>query len=94
MRMYRTRGEWLLAACDRELLGKTFSEGEFIITISEKFYFEAFVSEQTFINSMKIATIANLVGTNVINIAVREGYIDSENIIKIDGVPHAQMVLI
>ncbi len=93
MRMYRTRGEWLLAACDRELLGREFEEGEYHIRVSEKFYFESFVTEQTFLNSMRVATIANLVGKRVVSIAIREGYIDEENVIVIDGVPHAQMVI-
>ncbi|NPA74668.1 MAG: DUF424 family protein [Euryarchaeota archaeon] len=94
MRMYHTRGEWLLAACDRELLGTVLEEGEFHLSVSERFYYGSFVTEQTFLNSMKIATIANLVGKRVVEIAIREGYIDRENVIKIKDVPHAQMVLI
>ena len=94
MRMYRVRGEVILAACDSELLGKKFEEGELILEVKRSFYYEAFVSEQTFLNSMKIATIANLVGEKVVNLAIREGYIDEENVMRIAGVPHAQMVLI
>ncbi len=93
MRMYKRRGEIVLAACDREILGKKFEEGELQIHVKEEFYYESFVSEQTFLNSMKMATIINLVGKNVVNIAIREGYIEKENVIKISGVPHAQMVL-
>ncbi len=94
MKIYKIRGEVLLAACDRELLGKKFVEDELQLEVKKEFYFESYVSERTFINSMKIATIANLVGERVIKIAIREGYIDRDNVIRIDGVPHAQMVLI
>lgn len=94
MRIYKVRGEVLLAACDRELLGKKFEEGELRIEINPEFYFESYVSEKTFLNSMKIATIANLVGEKVVGLAIREGYIDRDNIMRIAGVPHAQMVLI
>ncbi len=93
MRVYRTRGEWLVAACDRHLLGKELNDGDLHLYVSEKFYYESFVTEQTFLNSMKMATIANLVGEKVVKIAIREGYIDGENVIMIDGVPHAQMVI-
>lgn len=93
MKMYKRRGEVVLAACDRELLGKKFEEGELHIHVREEFYYESFVSEQTFLNSMKLATIINLVGENVVRIAIREGYIDKDNVLRIAGVPHAQMVL-
>ena len=52
------------------------------------------VSEETFISSLGICTIANLVGERVINAAINASYIDPENIIKINGVPHAQLAKI
>ena len=94
MKIYKIRSEILLAACDRELLGKKFEEGELQIDVKREFYFESYVSERTFLNSMKIATIANLVGERVVNLAIQEGYIDENNVIRIDGVPHAQMALL
>ena len=38
------------------------------------------------------ATIANLVGEKTINCAIEMGLIDPDCVIKINGVPHAQMV--
>jgi len=93
MRIYHVRGEVMVAACDRELLGKKFEEGELTLDVRESFYYESFVTEQTFINSMKIATIANLVGERVVALAIREGFVEEEGVIKIKGVPHAQMFL-
>jgi hypothetical protein len=94
MRIYKVRGEVMLAACDRELLGKKFEEGELMLDVKKSFYYEAFVSDTTFLNSIKIATIANLVGEHVISLAIEKGYIDEDSVIKIDGVPHAQMFLV
>ncbi len=94
MKIYRVRGEIMVAACDRELLGKKFEEGELHLEVKKEFYFESYVSDKTFLNSMKLATIANLVGEHVISLAIREGYIDEDGIIKIEGVPHAQMFLL
>ncbi len=94
MKIYRIRGEVMVAACDRQLLGKKFEEGEFHIEVKREFYYESYVSDRTFLNSMKIATIANLVGEHVISLAIREGYIDEDAIIRIEGIPHAQMCLI
>ncbi len=94
MRMYKTRGEIVLAACDREILDKNFEEGELHIHVRREFYYDAFVSDTTFLNSLKVATIANLVGKRVVELAIRNGYVDEENVIWISGVPHAQVVLL
>ena len=43
---------------------------------------------------LRLATIANLVGEEVVRIAVEEGFIDESCVLRVDGIPHAQMVLI
>ena len=92
MKMWKISGEVVLAACDPDLLGKSFEEGEFHIDVKKDFYFEKFVNEKAFRNALKIATIINLVGENVISIAMEEGIVDIHNIIKIQNIPHAQAV--
>ena len=94
MKIYRIRGETLVAACDCQLLGKKFEEGELQIEVKRSFYFDSFVSDLTFLNSMKIATIANLVGEHVVALTIRERYIEPESVIRIQGVPHAQMCIL
>jgi hypothetical protein len=91
MKEYTTQGEVLLAACDDEVLGKTFCEGELELMVSESFYRGEKVSSEFFITKIKSATIVNLVGKEVIDIALELGLITPEGIIEIDGVPHAQI---
>ena len=91
MKEYNTQGEVLLAACDDDVLGKTFCEGELELMVSESFYRGERVSQNIFISKIKSATIVNLVGKEVIEIALELGLISSEGIIEIDGVPHAQI---
>ncbi|MCK5548152.1 MAG: DUF424 family protein [Thermoplasmata archaeon] len=93
MRVYRRGDEVLVAACDADLLGKSFREGELRIEVSS-FYDGLIVHKDELIRHMKLATIANFVGEKVVGIAIEEGYVDKENIIRIGGIPHAQMVLI
>lgn len=93
MKVWRIQNEVMLAACDSNLLGKRFEEGELHIEIKREFYHESFVTEKAFRNALKMATIINLVGENVIRIAVEEGIIDRDNIIRISSVPHAQAVV-
>ncbi len=91
MKIYKRRGEILLAACDKELLGKELEEGELHLQISKNFYYEYFVSEETFVHSLKVATIANLTGNKVVNIAINRGFIERDSVIYIAEVPHAQL---
>ncbi|RLF48089.1 MAG: DUF424 domain-containing protein [Thermoplasmata archaeon] len=91
MKIYTTSQEVLLAACDENILGKEFREGNIHIYVDPNFYGDMRVSDEVFLNSMKIATIANLVGEYVVNLAIRGGFINPECVIRIAGVPHAQM---
>lgn len=93
MRVYRTGNEVIVAACDAHLMGKIFREGDLQLKVSS-FYNGVEVDKKELINHLKLATIANFVGEEAVNIAIEEGYVDERCVIKIAGVPHAQMVLI
>ncbi len=92
MRMWKIGDEVVLAACDSSLLGKRYEEGEFHIEVKREFYLDKYVNEKIFRNALRIATVINLVGENVIEIAIDEGIVDRDNIIRIQGIPHAQAV--
>ena len=94
MKIININGEVMLAAADSELLNKELREGKLHLNVKSEFYGEMKVSEETFISSLGICTIANLVGERVINAAINANYINPENIIKINGVPHAQLAKI
>lgn len=90
MKMHIGGGQRLLAACDEELLGKTFSGGGARLKVSEIFYKGETVSEEAFAERMKSATAMNLVGTRAIGIAKREGRVSEGNVMTIGGIEHAQ----
>ncbi|MGB9814904.1 MAG: DUF424 domain-containing protein [Thermoplasmata archaeon] len=92
MRMWKIGDEVVLAACDSNLLGKRYEEGEFHIEVKREFYLDRYVNEKIFRNALRIATVINLVGENVVEIAIDEGIVDRDNIIRIKGIPHAQAV--
>lgn len=93
MKIYRRGKETLVAACDSNLIGKTFREGEVRLHVSS-FYDGDYVTGEQLLNHLRIATIANLVGKETIKLALEAGLIEKEGIITIQRVPHAQMVLI
>lgn len=92
MKVYRQGTEVLVAAADEDLLGKTFREGKFKIEVG-RFYEGERVSAQEFLESMHLATIGNFVGKETIAAAKKGGYASDEGVLWIDGVPHAQYVV-
>ena len=93
VKIHVREGERLLAACDEELLGKTFSADGMRLKVSEIFYHGESITEEAFRERMKSVTIMNLVGERTVSMAEEEGYVSPDSVITIDGVRHAQAVI-
>lgn len=91
VRVYRRGKQIVVAACDRELLGKTFKSGELRLHVSEQFYGEEFGGEERLLEALQSCTTANLVGRKTVELAIRAGFIDRAGVLYIDEVPHAQL---
>ena len=89
----RRSGKFIvLAMCDCELLGKVLREGKIVFEVREDFYKGHRVTVEEAIELCKQSTIVNMVGQCIVDKAVEEGLIHPEAILKINGVPHAQIV--
>ena len=83
--------DMLLAACDKELLGKTLEGGGFEFTVSERFYKGNLVATEELTWLLEKATTANLVGKETVGAAVKAKFVAQESIKKIAGIPHAHV---
>ena len=92
IKIYKQGNDILIGACDKELIGKKFKEGKLQILVSKESYGGREISIQSLIQYLKEATIANLVGKNTVECAIKIGLIDPDCVLKIQGIPHAQMV--
>jgi uncharacterized protein len=93
MRVHRVRAEFVVAACDAELLGRELPVGEHgrTVTISSHFYGERQVSREELLWALERATIANLLGEKVLRIAEEGGYVEPGSSGTLGGVPHAEI---
>jgi len=91
MRLHRSGKDLLLAAADKDLLGREFREGKLRLQVHRSFYEGEEGGEELLANRLGMCSVANLVGEEAVSIAVRLGHIDPEAVIRVDGVPHAQM---
>jgi hypothetical protein len=82
----------LLAMCDAEILGKTLCEGKIVFRVKEEFYNGARVDIEEAMAMIENSSIVNMIGKNVVKKAIEKGYVHPEAVLRIEGVPHAQIV--
>lgn len=90
-RIHGVEPKQVLAACDSDILGKTFEEGELFFEVKESFYGKKEVSEKKLGELLDEFGSINLVGEKTVGIALRKGLISESGIIRIKGIPHAQI---
>jgi len=94
MKLRKIGNNVLLAICDAEILGKILHEGKIVFHVKEEFYGGIRVNVEDAIAMIKNSTIVNMIGRNVVEKAIEEGYVHPEAVINIEGIPHAQIVKI
>jgi uncharacterized protein len=82
----------VLAVCDCDLLGKTLREGQIVFRIKDEFYKGRKASVEEAVGLIDNSTIVNLVGKACVEKAIAEGYVHPDAVLKIEGVPHAQIM--
>lgn len=86
---YSVKGELMLAACDKDIVGKVFTEKDIQLDVREDFYKGDNVDPQELRDLLKKATIINLIGIRCVNVAEEMGLV--ENKIVVQGIPHVQI---
>ncbi len=88
---------YVVGICDKELIGKTFQEGNFQLNVKESFFKDKQVdekqAEQLLIDmNMEDATF-NIVGEKSTNLALKLGIIQKNGIKIIDNIPFALVLV-
>ncbi len=93
MRVHRVRAEFVVAACDADLLGADLPVGDAgrTVKVSSQFYGERRVSRDELLWALERATIANLLGRKVLQVAEDAGYVAPGGAGTLGGVPHAEI---
>ena len=91
IKVHQAGGQVILAACDRELLGKTLQNGDLDFKVSIYFYGADLVNDDTFINIIKKVTCANIVGDHCMALLVDANIIDPAVVMKLGDVDHVQI---
>lgn len=92
MKVHRTGGGLLVAACDEELLGREIKIGMGRQLISSSFYGSTRVELPALLQNLREASIANLLGERAVRHAVEAGIVTEEATGFLGDVPHAEFV--
>ena len=93
-KIFPAKYEIVVAVCDEELIDKELMMDDVPVKISKYFYGEKLIDEEFTLKLLKKATIGNLMGKKIVELAEKNGFIDKQNIILINEVPHAQFIKI
>ena len=94
VKLHRDEQAVILAACDEDLVGQTFRDGDRKLDVNEIFYRGEVLDRDGLVQRMKSVDIMNLVGDEAVAVAIEEGYASVEDVIIIAGVKHVQVVLL
>ncbi len=89
----RTERGLLVSVCDTDVLGESFENGDVSLTVEEGFYAGEDadeVDEDAVVESLGRAAVANLVGTECVEVAVEAGIIDADQVLEVGDTLHAQ----
>jgi len=89
-----TKDRIIIAICDENIIGKKFVDGEYILEVSERFYKGERKSEEELKKILESYENVNLAGKKTIEFALKLKVINEESVIKIKGIPHAQIIQI
>lgn len=82
----------IVVLVDSDLVGKKFEEGNIHLDLSKDFYKGEEKNEGGVKDLLRGAYIIHIVGKRSLEFCEKEG-IKIENVITVDGVPHAEVVL-
>lgn len=93
IKVHRAEGEVVVAACDAEIIGREFKEGRLMLRVTQVFYGGDEYPEEALGRFLSTCTTANLCGERAVEHAISKGYIDSDQVLSIDGVKYAFFVV-
>lgn len=83
--------ENVVAVCDSDLIGKKLDDGKVCLEITERFYKGDKKSDKEVEDILKEADNVNIVGEKSVKVAIKAGVVSKDEVIEINGVPHAMI---
>lgn len=89
VKTHKTEKHFMVAACDKELIGQTLKNEKCEMTVNASFYRGEETTEEELADLLMYATTANLIGKKAVGCAVECGIVNPGSIIYFGEIPHA-----
>jgi uncharacterized protein len=86
-RFTKYQGSNMISICDLELVGKTLTDGELVVKLSKEYFQEQIIEERQAPELLKSCSIANLVGTRIVDLAINLRLANQSGVKLISGIP-------
>ncbi|MFA5106649.1 MAG: DUF424 family protein [Candidatus Micrarchaeia archaeon] len=95
MKIHDIGGERILAACDKEHIGRKLSEGKMLIDIAKfsSFYKGGEADVHDVVSGLESCTSANLIGEKAVGCAISQGIASKSDVKMVSGVPVLMLFL-
>jgi hypothetical protein len=87
LRKTKFQGAIMINICDIGLVGSIINKNDFEINISKDFFLDETISENEAKRLLKSSSIMNLVGENIVNLAITLKLAKSNSVKVFDGIP-------
>jgi hypothetical protein len=77
----------IINICDLNILGKEISHGDFTINISQEYYYGEEIADEDAINLLKSSSIINLVGKDIVDLALSLNLAKKNSVKTIENIP-------
>jgi uncharacterized protein len=87
LRRIKYQGTYMINICDLNLVDKVINKGDFAINISKEYFHDEEIDEEEAASLLKSSSMLNLVGKNVVALALRLKLAKENSVKVIEDVP-------
>ena len=87
LRRIKYQGTYMINICDLDLAGKEINKGDLKINISKEYFQDEEINEEEATNLLKSSSMLNLVGKNIVALALELKLAKGNSVKVIDDVP-------
>ena len=87
LRRIKYQGTYMINICDLDLVGKVINKGDFVIDISKEYFQDEEINQDEAASLLKSSSMLNLVGKNVVALALRLKIAKENSVKVIEDVP-------
>lgn len=82
----------MISMADKEIMGKKFEQRDgIVIDVNQNFYGNKLIDDDEALIYLKSADILILTGSKIVDMAIKEGIVNPDSVLDINGVKHVQV---